>query len=1792
MATPKLQDLPAPLPELVNYIADRPETPVDDIIKPYRQYENELRSIFAQDPKNPVLGKGHVNVLPLFNENTKKIVTRARDPASASQAEKDRYIMPLPDDKRRVNGSPAVVQSLQEFRSNLSIFSESSLVDMDWDNVVAAGSSVVNCLLPVPPEFKASKRKLREYYHEKFCPASDVDLFLYGLTHDEAVEKIKRIEQAVRDAILSEVTVVRTKYAITIASQYPIRHVQIVLRVYKSVDEILTGFDIDAAGAAYDGSQVWVTPRALGSYITQVNHIDLTRRSPSYENRLSKYSHRGFEIYWPELDRSRIDPTIFERSFQRTLGLARLLVLERLPTPEIRETYLNQRREERGRPRLYNSRQNRLYGNIKDDHEDEVADWVEEQEVSNYNTFTVPYGPRFHAKKIEKLCYTRDLLLNAEWNQPKGREVYLHRHPAFFGRVEDVVEDCCGSCPVPVTPEEIQIAETEASRYVSGKVSFLTDDPGRQQIGSFHPLTADDWTDMAYVGNTARLCQSIVDGNVDEVLDWLSQEGANPNTRDYTGRTPLHLAVISSTPDVVRCLVDHGARLTARVADGSTALHLAAERGNVEMVKILMEKSIANEAEEEEKQDIRRKALREAAADKAQMSRKDSGENDGADADADGQAVANPEKDDDDSALSDGELIDGEETDVDAHSIVTGSFVNLKKEAEEKQQGDVDEADADDTPDFYTTDVLAWDIPASPLHLAIAEGHEDVVHLLCSYGSDALLPVKFLDTEKNPTGAILTLSLALTLPPEQAKSMATALLKNGATCSQADLHGCTALHRFVQDGSLELIDKLIENDKRGVKTAVNHLVTGSQRYWSSEFVAPIHTAIEDCDKALVLKLLDAGANPEISFDTWLKAAKFSQMKGRLNDYESNKKLFAENVRQPLIVALQACPDPQLAMMLLKRGADPNAALTRSTWRGDIQGLTALDMVRTHLEHLRMYTGEVLRTHRPKAPGGMDEYLQGLEEGTYRHWTATEDIRIKKEKLEEQQRQFEMYENAVNNPEGIPEKKAAIQEAISDLEELEQAIVDKGGKTFRELHPDSKPIQPPSYGGHTGGMAEEPAQYRLDISFWNVTDVTEARQAAYIDLFEAAWAGNLERITELTTQAWGENSEEAPLKIAVTDNNGNSPFSLAFLRGHRDVAKAILEIVKLQYSPDDAESRHGPGRGSMDDEDDYSCSDGNGSESGSDDSDGMELRAEPVDQKFTIDNIGQKSMQVKSTTKPMEVLLRNARCFNKTGGEIRSSTLFSFVIMNDDRDGFESLMDMAMHFSKQRLPGDEDDEDARRCFSFPEADFLSAIMHGRLTMLSHMIKEVGAGIPLGHLVQKSGIELKEKPKYYQGLTVYGKKRKDWAAAGRNVVVQSTGVRTPPLLHAALHGHIELVEWFLSDAPQRCYAEFGQSEAAMEDPRLKHLRQAPGGFDRAVSRWLGAQNELILHCAVLGPREERTNKLIKYLIQACPSALEYKSSAGETPLHVSFSLGRTEFAKTLIEGGADQAARSAGGDNVIHAALKHLPKAHLLKPMLDLLDPGLRSQLLLQRNKLSEGGNTPIHSWGILQSRTPYRTANEFPYTDYVNKWEVFEVLDLLLGYSGGAELGMLNGAGQTLLHSAAMAGNSDMVEGILKYDAKLLFRENAAGRTPAEVARGQVTQAKFRQPQEVTLRHSGYDTEHGPSRLAAFPPRDFLTAKAQGRLPGMTGAKKQGAQQWQRVWDAMADYVAQRPGKRRLVSLGEANDVAKRLSEQFGSNGDRSAKRRRGDDGEEEEDKDHIDFAVQQQNRKVSEAWKP
>jgi len=93
---------------------------------------------------------------------------------------------------------------------------------------VAAGSAVTTSLAPVPEPYAGSVKSKREYYHQKVAPASDIDLFIYGIDDEQAaIDRMIAIEKDIRDNLLSEAITVRTKNCVTIASQYPNRHVQV-----------------------------------------------------------------------------------------------------------------------------------------------------------------------------------------------------------------------------------------------------------------------------------------------------------------------------------------------------------------------------------------------------------------------------------------------------------------------------------------------------------------------------------------------------------------------------------------------------------------------------------------------------------------------------------------------------------------------------------------------------------------------------------------------------------------------------------------------------------------------------------------------------------------------------------------------------------------------------------------------------------------------------------------------------------------------------------------------------------------------------------------------------------------------------------------------------------------------------------------------------------------------------------------------------------------------------------------------------------------------------------------------------------------------------------------------------------------------------------------------------------------------------------------------------------------------------------------------------------------------------
>ena len=299
-------------------------------------------------------------------------------------------------------GTPIFEPSLSDFEENFDMFSRGVLANLDWTGVVAAGGGVAACVLRSPAGslrkdassddvvdamrskwFDPSQHDLFRAQAQMagsenqawrndpkvvspFATSSDIDLFLVGQPNAAAaLATVQRIHRTMRRNFRGPVLACRTGSAVTfVAGGYPTRFVQVVLKLFPAVEDVLSAFDVDVCGFAYDGKGVRCTLRALRAASTRVNLIDLERRSRTYESRLLKYARRGFAIGCDPalLDRSRLDPTLFDGltllpypkearldgrpvsppNAYRSQGLARLVIAERFAlTEKLNAHYLN-----------------------------------------------------------------------------------------------------------------------------------------------------------------------------------------------------------------------------------------------------------------------------------------------------------------------------------------------------------------------------------------------------------------------------------------------------------------------------------------------------------------------------------------------------------------------------------------------------------------------------------------------------------------------------------------------------------------------------------------------------------------------------------------------------------------------------------------------------------------------------------------------------------------------------------------------------------------------------------------------------------------------------------------------------------------------------------------------------------------------------------------------------------------------------------------------------------------------------------------------------------------------------------------------------------------------------------------------------------------------------------------------------------------------------------------------------------------------------------------------------------
>lgn len=647
----------------------------------------------------------------------------------------------------------------------------------------------------------------------------------------------------------------------------------------------------------------------------------------------------------------------------------------------------------------------------------------------------------------------------------------LHRHPAFFGNTEHVVEDCCGFCPVPITDEEISVAEDESKKFVSGRIRFLKDNPGRQAIGSFNPITDSDWTEMAYVGNTARLCQAIVDRDLETVQKCCLMEDFDIDQRDHTGRMPLHLAIMCSTPAIVECLINHGARLVSRIAGGFTSLHLSAARGDVAIIKAILEKSHANKADNLE--DFSKKSTA--------LQNKNSSEN-GTDSDSDDSDISKVDA----------------ETDI-QDATTEGSIINIETPAAPENTDEVEAGNNE--PNFYdSVDVISWDFPITPAQLAIIMGHNAAVETLGDWGADMSKPVNYKDFMYGiDTRAVLTLALALNHPPGVANPLMKSLLEFGASSTQASHRHVTAFHVAVAAGEPSYIDLLYQLDAPAARIAIDHPAFVNH-YYNRALQLPLVTAIRHRGFPMVTKLLEHGV--ELSSST----ERLRQFCARQDKVRGNERTPLKN---PLLQAVENA-SPEVVRFLLDAGADPNSMSAASYEALKLRneefkchthlksGQTALDLLNSRIQKaeakIKDQSRKPLMLSAPELePDSV--YLGELAEGSYEHWFTKNEVLISKWIVEAipigNDKRLQNFHSG---------QISGLEDEVNDLKNLRAVFVEKGAKTFDELSPTPPDENTPqTYTKPAPAPKTDPQTFAVSCTFKSI-DKRDTLPSYYLQLY--------------------------------------------------------------------------------------------------------------------------------------------------------------------------------------------------------------------------------------------------------------------------------------------------------------------------------------------------------------------------------------------------------------------------------------------------------------------------------------------------------------------------------------------------------------------------------------------------------------------------------------------------------------------------------------------------------------------
>ena len=134
----------------------------------------------------------------------------------------------------------------------------------------------------------------------------------------------------------------------------------------------------------------------------------------------------------------------------------------------------------------------------------------------------------------------------------------------------------------------VRILDVQTSEVIVDETVRTTGGIDKMIEGSINEVAGKLTQSFSNTMNNA-LIEAAKSGNLVEI-ERLLKRGANINTKDSTGRTPLHAASYNDHINIVNFLISNGADVNAKSNVDATPLHMASYSGHADIVNFLVSK--------------------------------------------------------------------------------------------------------------------------------------------------------------------------------------------------------------------------------------------------------------------------------------------------------------------------------------------------------------------------------------------------------------------------------------------------------------------------------------------------------------------------------------------------------------------------------------------------------------------------------------------------------------------------------------------------------------------------------------------------------------------------------------------------------------------------------------------------------------------------------------------------------------------------------------------------------------------------------------------------------------------------------------------------------------------------------------------------------------------------------------------------------------------------------------------------------------------------------------------------